>query len=184
MRAMKSMSSPKAHVPFSVMLKKLLILALTLAGVVLCAISPYAIPKTLTRYNDLKETLNLQKTAEESNKQALDSYTNAKSAFDSQHTFEVAYSDIYRLYELLNALAGVQVASMESVDPMNNYTTIASIDPENYTEGSASAIKLSVIAEDTVAGLRILDRIELPVHSVTVEEPGTISLIFLTGGDI
>lgn len=168
------------------MIKKLILFLLAVAAVYGAVLSPYNLPAALDKKANLEQALVSKAQASTSRDSARASLSSAKNAFDSQRTFEIAYTDLGRIKKMLDAVTGVSFSGIEEVDPANGYALVGPLNIEDYADGAVlppSAVKLSVVAENTAAGLRVINTMQLPLVSIDVQEPGRMEIIFLTGGE-
>lgn len=168
------------------MIKKIILLLLALAAIYGAVMSPYSLTETLDKKAKLEQVITEKANAENSRNSARDKLMNSKNAFESQRNFSVEYYDLYKIKLMLDAVSGVSFYSLAEVDPDNNYALGANLNVEDYADNSVSkprAVQLTLYAENTADGLSAINTMELPLVSITTEEPGRIELIFLTGGD-
>lgn len=168
------------------MIKKLVLLLMSLAALYGAIMSPFSLPNTLEIKASLETALASKENARTSMTSAKTAMVNAKNAFESQRTFDIHYSDLAKIKQLFDSVSGVSFSGLAEIDPDSNYALGVNLDPESYADGSIAApkaVRLSIVAENTVAGLKIIDRLELPIVSILTTEPGRIEVIFLTGGD-
>lgn len=159
-------------------MKRLVIGLLAIVAAVYAVVSPYSVPKTLERYSDFQDAVfNYEQATADYNSQ-VSSLQSAQSNFDSTRTFEVHYSDIDRITQVLKGVATVNVTDLTSCDPANMFNPVST-----YIQGDTpAALRISVATEDPVGALRILDKMQLPMYDIHVVEPNLIEFTFLTGG--
>lgn len=167
------------------MIKKIVLLVLALASLYGAFLSPYSLSTTMEKKSQLESAISSQTAAKNERDMARIALNNAVTAFESERTFDIHYTDITRMKQLIDSVTGVSFAGMYEADPKANYMLGGQLLIEDYLDGTAQlpqAVALSLIAEDTAAGLRIVDKLELPAVRITTSEPGRIDIIFLTGG--
>lgn len=175
------------------MIKKILLFLLALAAVYGAVLSPYSLSNTFDTKSRLESAIAQQasaKSARDTAKQSLDS---AKVAFESERTFGLHYTDLASIRTILDNVVGVSFVNLYEADVNANYAQGQIIDIDSLAaineNGEAvpftlpPALMLTIMAENTADGLRILDRFEMPIHHINTSEPGRIEVIFLTGGE-
>ncbi len=168
------------------MIKKIVLALLAVVAIYGAVLSPFSLTNTLEHKTQLEQTIKSRNEAKDGRDAARESYANAVAAFESQRSFDIHYTDLARMKQLIDTVTGISFSGLYEVDPNMNFALGAPLNPEDYPAGSTTlppAVCMSVIAEDTAAGLRILDKLELPVYSITTSEPGRIDIIFMTGGE-
>ena len=167
------------------MIKKLVLVLLAAVALYGAIASPYSLVSTLDRKAALEAAVAEKDSAEAALNNSRSAYVNAANAFESQRTFTDVHADLQQMKALLDAVTGISFAGLYEADPNMNFALGAPADPEAYPSGTPLpvALCLQVVAEDTAAGLRIIEKMELPVQSIVTTEPGRIDVIFLTGGD-
>lgn len=160
-------------------MKKIIYLLLVAASLYAATISPFGIIKTKERFDSLDKTLRQYVTVKSQLEGAKMSVIESQNAFVEGREFEIAYNDVERLLKVLDNVLTVTVSSVNIADPKQYY--IAGSNWEAGTECQAVIISLAV--DDTVAALKVIDRMELPIYSVTITEPNIVNVTFLTGGD-
>lgn len=104
----------------------------------------------------------------------------AVAEFNSKRTFDVSYTDVSRIHQVLYNIPGIEVQSMEKIDPMNGY-----IECGYVVEGDTfSAVKINMLVASPETVLSVLYKLQVPVHSFNWDEPNKFSVIFLTGGEV
>lgn len=164
------------------MIKKLILLVLAIGAAYGALLSPYSYKANENVPQEIKQVQMELSDAEVNSVKAREEMHNAKATFDNNHSFDVAYNDLSKLSKLLSITAGISVSGMSAYDPVSQME-IGPYDPESGAELPA-AILMKLVVDDINGGLRVVNRLELPVISLTVNEPGNIDVIFLTGGDI
>lgn len=174
------------------MIKKVVLLLLALAAVYAAALSPFAVMSTLDKKDQLEAAIQAQTQAKQSRDNAKTSSASAKSAFDSERVFTTGYTEVVELKSLIDRVTGVSFVELREADINANYAPGVVIDLDSFTaptDGSVPtavlppALIMTLVAEDTAAGLRIVNMLELPICRITTEEPGRIETVFLTGGE-
>lgn len=168
------------------MIKKIILLLMALAAIYGAVMSPFSLTETLAKKDNLERAITERDNTKKSRDNAYTLMVNSKNAFESQRTFDVHYTDIYKIKQLIDVMSGVSFAGLYEVDPKNGYMLGATLNIEDYNGVNTpkpSAVQLSIIAENTAAGLNVVNTMELPIVSITTVEPGRIDIIFLTGGD-
>lgn len=168
------------------MIKRIVLVLLFLVAAYGAVASPYSLVNTLDTKAQLETAISDQKAAKDTRDAAKSRYVSAKNAYESERTFDIHYTDLPRMKQLIDSVTGISFYSLSEVDPSANYLLGAPVDLERLADGTAElprAVSLSLVAEDTAAGLRIVDKLELPIVSMSVTEPGRIEIIFLTGGE-
>lgn len=145
----------------------------------LAPVSPYSVLKT-------KESLDLARQAHQSylegkalHNQTKQELQSAKAAFDTSRVFEVYYGDIVRINQLFEGISTISVASVTSCNAAEYFAPIASWSEDDGTK--SSAIKFSLVSDDLVAALNIINKLELPIYKLEVAEPNLLDVTFLTG---
>ena len=168
------------------MIKKIVLLLMALAAIYGAVMSPFSITETLDKKAKLESTIAEHDRVKRDRDTAYTRMVDTKNAFESQRTFQVHYSDLYTIKQMLDAVSGVSFSGLYEVDPNNGYMVGSTLNIEDYNGVNTpkpSAVQLSIIAENTAAGLNVVNTMELPIVSITTLEPGRIDVIFLTGGD-
>jgi len=100
--------------------------------------------------------------------------------YNNSRTFDIFYGDVGKISKLFGSLAGIKVENISWVDPLNNY-----VETGWYTEGdTGNAICFSLQVTDIGSTLNVLNKLELPIASLSIQYPGEIQVIFLTGGEV
>lgn len=162
-----------------IMLCLLIILA---CAATLLPSSPTSISNAMDQLNQVEGAADSYRMVQGQVNSAVSGINSSRQEFDSNRSFDVYYGDIDQLLSLLNQVVGITVSGVYCVDAQKDFTPTVT-----YTEGDAhvpSAIRVTLIVDDTVNALRILDRMNLPLYSIDLQEPGTVSVIFLTGGGL
>lgn len=161
-------------------MKRILLAILAIAALVAVFISPYNINNTLANYRQVNSAVAGYTFAQDNLKNTQVGVNSARDAFSSQRTFEVHFSDVSRIVQLLNGVATIQVSEVMCCDALNQFVPTVM-----WEEGmSPSAVRITLSVEDTIVALNVLAKMELPVYSVSTLEPGTVTIIFLTGGSL
>lgn len=174
------------------MIKKLLFLLLAVAAIYGAALSPFNIRTALETKATLEQTLKDKQNASQQKTQAQMTFSNAVSAFDSERQFEIHYTDVYRLRQLLDGIQGMEFVSLHQADPAANWAKGMEINVDDFapiseTEGNPNAtlptaVCMTLMVEDIAQGLKVVDRMSLPICQIITSSPGTIEVTFLTGG--
>ena len=161
-------------------MKRLLFALIALGCMAFAIFGPFGALQMVENYFLVENAKNTYENSRRAVDSAKYSLSSAQTAFDKSRSFEISYSDIDRIKEVLDNVATVTVSGITNVDAQQAFAT-----QDAYTPGSnASAVKMSLVVEDTVSALNVLDKMELPIYNIYVSEPGLIDVIFLTGGGI
>lgn len=111
---------------------------------------------------------------------ALSSLEAAKSAFESDREFDIAYSDPAGIYSVLSNVSGVEVKNTVIVDPLNNF-----VEKGMLVSGAPhAAVRMDLVVSDVDSVLSTVVKLQLPLVSVDYSYPNSLSITFLTGGAI
>lgn len=174
------------------MIKKVVLLLLAVVSVYAAVLSPFSIMQTLEEKTQLETALQAQSQAKQSRDAAKSSSASAKSAFDSERVFTTGYTEVVELRSLIDRVTGITFVELREADINSNYAPGVVIDLDSFTSSGDDgvptatlppALILSLMAENTAAGLKIVNMLELPICRITTQEPGRIDIVFLTGGE-
>lgn len=161
-------------------MKRVVYFLLLVGALYAAVLSPYGVLKTKDRMSTLDTALRSYVTAKSQLEGARMSLQEAEAQFINDRSFEIAYSDITRLMQVLDNVSSVTVSAVNVADPEQNFMI-----GSTWTPGQdAKALVFSLAVDDTVAALRMVGKMQLPIYSVTVTEPNIVNVTFLTGGDI
>lgn len=120
-----------------------------------------------------------------------DSYSNALSAaenavvssvsaFNDQRTFDIYYGDLEGITQIFEGIAGISVQNIVEILPMEGFRDGV------YYDGTSTptAVRYELVADDLVSAMNVIVRMQLPVYSIVMSFPNTISVTFMTGGEI
>ena len=159
-------------------MKRIIYLVLLLGALYAAIMSPYGVLKTKSKIENLSESLRFYVTTKSQVEGSKMSLAEAENNFNSQRTFEIAYSDVSRLVKVLDNVMTVTVSAVNVADPAQYF-----VPGSAWREGDTpEAVIVALAVDDTVSALRIIDKMELPIYSVAVTEPNIINITFLTGG--
>lgn len=161
-------------------MKRILISLIAIVAIAAACISPFNIFKAMDNYNRLEVAIRQFEQSKGTIDASRSALAAAQSSFDNGRTFEVSYGDIDSLCEVLDNISSVSVSAKTNVDAQENFAPLGEYDANI----NPSAVKLSLVAEDTVSALNIVNRMELPIYRIFVSEPGLVDVIFLTGGGV
>ena len=154
-----------------------ILLVLLLLGVFL---SPYGMPGAA-------EVVNAE-YAEEAKKQqyqsslemAENSLVSTAQSFNDIREFGVFYGDTSRINGVLQGINGVEVKELVAVDPMRAYADLGYI----HAGDTPSAVRFELVVENPETALSVIETMELPVVEINISLPNTMTVIFLTGGEV
>ena len=145
------------------------------------AVSPYSIPAAMETL-DAEERIAVQEAAAQQQLSSANaSLVSAVSAYNESRTFDIYYGDITKVGELLNGTAGISVKSLNAVDPMNHFQVSG---PVIQDDTQPACVQCELVVEDITTALAVLERMELPVYSIYMEYPNTLTVVFMSGGDV
>lgn len=101
-------------------------------------------------------------------------------AFNDSRDFGVFYGDVAKLNGVLRSINGVEVRELVVVDPMHDYAEIGFL----HAEDTPAAVKFELVVENPETALNVIDTMELPVAEIDISLPNTLTVIFLTGGEV
>ena len=160
------------------MIKKIFLLLIAAGIIYAVGFSPYSVPGLLENSNKLRSTL----AAYDNNKRAMEdserTLSEARNEFIAKRDFEVAYSDVERVVDVLSGAMNITVSSVNTADPEQHFAPGSIWDGQDQPE----AVIVSMAVGDSVSALRIIDKLQLPIYEVTVSEPSMVNITFLTGG--
>lgn len=160
------------------MIKKIILLLITAAMVYAVGFSPYSIPQFLQNSSNLRSVLATYDNNKREFEDSERTLAEARNEFVSKRNFEVAYSDIERVIDMLGGAMNITVSSVNTADPHQFFTPGSIWDGQEQPE----AVIVSMAVGDSVSALRIIDKLQLPVYEVTISEPSMVNITFLTGG--
>lgn len=161
-------------------MKRAIALIFMLAAVALALLGPFNILNGINNLNSLKTAVYEYSDIRSSIAASQRNVYTAQSAFEEGRTFNVDYKNIDQIVEILDNITSISVSSINAVDAQQYFTPIGL-----YEEGvQPTAVKISMVAEDPVAALGVLDKMELPVYEVFISNPNLVDVTFLTGGTI
>lgn len=159
-------------------MKRVVFFILMLAALYTALLSPINIREMMGRKEQLQEALDTYSNSQRALDTAKSALRETQQRYINKRVFEVAYSDVSRLTEVLNSVINITVSAVNTADPAQNF-----IAGGTWTEGTESkAVILSLTVEDSVSALRVIDKMELPIYEITVSEPNIVNITFLTGG--
>lgn len=161
-------------------MKRLLFAIIALASIAFAIFGPFGVLHLMDNYFAVENA----RIQYENSKRSVDSarygLRDSQAAFDESRTFEIDYSDIDRLKEVLDNVSTVTVSGITNMDAQQSFAS-----QDAYTgDNTSSAVKISLVVEDTVSALNVLNKMELPIYNIYISEPGLIDITFLTGGGI
>lgn len=168
------------------MIKKIVLVLLAAFCVYTAYTSPYSVSNALASKDKLENASVFRTTAKARLDKSKQDLKKAANAFESARYFDIHYTDVVRVKQLIDAVTGVSFYGLYEADPATDYALCGQLDLTAFENGGGelpAALCLSIIAEDTASGLRVLDKLEMPVVRIETNEPGRIDIIFLTGGD-
>lgn len=163
-------------------MKKIILAVLIILAFGAAIFAPWGISSGMEQLNTVRYAADQYREVQGELNQKVAGLDAAKSSFDGQRTFEVHYSDVDTIITLLNNVMGISVSNVVSVDAQNNFSTVGPYSSESVIV--PSAIQVSLVTEDPVAALRAINRMNLPIYSVEVQEPTAVMVTFLTGGGL
>ena len=102
------------------------------------------------------------------------------NTYNETRVFDVYYGDISKIYDVLTSVAGITVSGITKVDPAQGY-----VDAGAYTEGDTPlAVEFQLLTDDASSAIRIINKMELPIYEIDWQSPNSLSVIFLTGGEL
>ena len=154
------------------------IITVTLA--VTAAVSPFTVPAALEELEHAKIVESRIKTAQTNLDTTERFLVSTVQDFNDKREFSVYYGDIPSITKVLGGVAGIETQNIYEVDPMDDFA-----DGPVYGEGSkAAAVRYEMVVADPLKSLEVFAKMELPIHSVSFEEPNKMSVVFMTGGEI
>lgn len=161
-------------------MKRIVMLLLAVATVAAAMFSPFSVFQAKTNYDALESAMVTYNNAASTVGVADNQLQSTITEFTQNRNFEIFYGDVDSLVRVLNSVAGINVTATMGCDVTNAYTELG----EYNSDVPASAVKLSLIAEDTVTALNVVNRMQLPIYRIDASEPNNISVIFLTGAGV
>lgn len=148
---------------------------ITVALVAFAIFKCISVPSNLDQLSSLALAKN-NATAEYND--AIEGAKQSEDNFISQRTFELAYSDIDQVLELLGSVSGIQISSVKQLDPETGFSEVG-----DYKTGSdASAVKVDLVVADIPTALKSLEKAELAINKISISEPNMISLELILKG--
>ena len=164
----------------SVKIKYILPATMLLLTTAAVAVSPVGVPGVTKVVSEIKSEERRLENAK-SNLQVIETgLMNAVREFNEGRTFDIYYGDVDKIVQLLSKLSGIEVSAVTIVDPTNNFS-----DVRLYTSGDThNAVRLDLFVTDIQVAVSVIEKLQLPVYSVTAEFPSKLSVTFLTGGEL
>lgn len=106
------------------------------------------------------------------------SVVTAAQEFDAARTFDISYTDVDRILQVLAAVDGIEVRSTYSVDPLLGYQDVAIYNSGDVTQ----AVRFDMLVDDVRTALDVFDKMELAVADYAFTAPNGLSITILTGG--
>lgn len=161
-------------------MKRAIALIFMLAAVALALLGPFNILNGINNLNSLKTAVYEYSDIRSGIAASQRNVYTAQSAFEEGRTFNVDYKNIDQIVEILDNITSISVSSINTVDAQQYFTPTGL-----YEEGTQpTAVKISMVVEDPVAALGVLDKMELPIYEVFISNPNLVDVTFLTGGTI
>lgn len=161
-------------------MKRIIAAVLLVVSLVLTFVGPYNIFDAFRNKQLIENVVQEYSSAKASIDGTRREVFSAQAGFEDGRTFNVDYKDVNQLVTVLDNIVSITVASVTAVDAQNYFTQIG-----EYDESMApTAVTISLVVEDTVSALNVIDKMELPIYQIFVSSPNLIDVTFLTGGAI
>ena len=158
---------------------KVIQLVIALVMIVALVVSPFSIPKSMDRWNqvqelkDRAEVLNTQMSQLEAN------LSSARQSFEESRTFKIKYDDAKGLVSMLQQIPDFNVMSISVLDATRGYLEVGEY-TEDYEE-PIDGLKVVIEVTDMQRALDIINSMQLCILSISAEYP-TITVSFNTRG--
>ena len=159
-------------------MKRAVLLFVAIVSVIFVFVSPFSVFYTLETLNTLSDERERSRSSSTQMTELKAELASSMQSFDSNRTFEVHYSDVASIVKVLQNLSAVSIIDIKVVDPSNNFAPV-DVYTEGYT-GTVGALQVSMTAEDIITILDILDKMELPIYSLYVQDT-SVTVVFLGG---
>lgn len=153
---------------------------LALCMICLVCFTNYGVINTVEQRSDLRQAATDYKEAEarlDISKVALNS---AEANFAKNREFEIVYTDVSNLVKVLNGVSAITVSAVNVADPAQHFSAGAAWNEQMGSE--VQSVTMALTVDDTVSALKLIERLELPIYSISVTEPNIVNVTFLTGG--
>lgn len=88
----------------------------------------------------------------------------AEQAFVNQRTFEIAYSDLDSILELLEGVSGITVANVTAIDPQNGFAEVGSREEVDLY----GAARVTLAVSDVNSALKSLSKAQLAINTISM----------------